>query len=69
MSSKLYLILVEFYTVDEPVSKNNLTMKLTGTILKLEYTHYSTDNEHLNDMMVIPLHTNATGMMIIYFML
>lgn len=45
-------------------------MRLTGTILKLEYTHYSADNKHLNDMMVIPLQTNATGMMImIYFML
>uniref|UniRef100_A0A3P8SVF2 Hepatic nuclear factor 4, beta n=1 Tax=Amphiprion percula TaxID=161767 RepID=A0A3P8SVF2_AMPPE len=35
-------------------------MKLTGTILKLEYTHYSTDREHLNNMMLIPLQTDTT---------
>ncbi|KAM9366989.1 hepatic nuclear factor 4, beta [Symphorus nematophorus] len=34
-------------------------MKLTGTILKLEYTHGSTDTEHLNNMLVIPLPTNT----------
>ncbi|XP_056242151.1 hepatic nuclear factor 4, beta isoform X1 [Seriola aureovittata] len=35
-------------------------MKLTGTILKLEYTHCSTDTEHLNNTIVIPLQTNTT---------
>ncbi|XP_070688252.1 hepatic nuclear factor 4, beta [Pempheris klunzingeri] len=35
-------------------------MKLTGTILKLEYTHGSTDTELLNNTMVIPLQTNTT---------
>ncbi|XP_070759038.1 hepatocyte nuclear factor 4-beta-like [Enoplosus armatus] len=35
-------------------------MKLTGTIFKLEYTHSSTDTEHLNNMMVIPLQANTT---------
>lgn len=39
-------------------------MKLNGTILKVEYTHGNADSEHLNNMMVIPLQTNATGMMI-----
>ncbi|XP_051236267.1 hepatic nuclear factor 4, beta [Dicentrarchus labrax] len=34
-------------------------MKLTGTILKLEYTRGSTDTEHLNNMMTIPLQTNT----------
>ncbi|XP_040897518.1 hepatic nuclear factor 4, beta [Toxotes jaculatrix] len=37
-------------------------MKLTGTIIKLEYTHCSTDNEHLNNMMVIPQHINPTDL-------
>ncbi|XP_026233322.1 hepatic nuclear factor 4, beta [Anabas testudineus] len=32
-------------------------MKLTGTVLKLEFSGCSTDTEHLNDMMVIPLQT------------
>ncbi|XP_073320115.1 hepatic nuclear factor 4, beta isoform X2 [Pagrus major] len=36
-------------------------MKLPGTVIKLEYTHGSTDAEQLNNMMVIPLQTNATG--------
>ncbi|XP_039994265.1 hepatic nuclear factor 4, beta isoform X2 [Xiphias gladius] len=35
-------------------------MKLTGTILKLEYAHCSTDTERLNNMMVMPLQTNTT---------
>ncbi|XP_047435791.1 hepatic nuclear factor 4, beta [Mugil cephalus] len=35
-------------------------MKLTGAILKLEYTDCSTDVEHLNDIMLIPLQTDAT---------
>ena len=39
-------------------------MKLPGTIIKLEYAHGSTDTEHLDIMMVMPLQTNPTGMMI-----
>ncbi|KAK2854043.1 hypothetical protein Q5P01_006704 [Channa striata] len=35
-------------------------MKLTGTVLKLEYSDCSTDTEHLNGMMVIPVQTNTT---------
>ncbi|GAA6232635.1 hepatocyte nuclear factor 4-beta-like [Lates japonicus] len=35
-------------------------MKLTGTNLKLEYTPCSTDTDHFNNMMVIPLQTNTT---------
>ncbi|TMS13341.1 hepatic nuclear factor 4, beta isoform X1 [Larimichthys crocea] len=37
-------------------------MKLNGTILKVEYTHGNADSEHLNNMMVIPLQTNATDL-------
>ncbi|KAM9408294.1 hepatic nuclear factor 4, beta [Pholidichthys leucotaenia] len=36
-------------------------MKLTGTILKLEYSHDSTDTEGLNNKMLIPLQRRATG--------
>ncbi|KAM8762097.1 hepatic nuclear factor 4, beta [Acanthopagrus schlegelii] len=36
-------------------------MKLPGTIIKLEYAHGSTDTEHLDIMMVMPLQTNTTG--------
>lgn len=39
-------------------------MKLPGTIIKLEYTLGSTDSEHLDNMMVIPLQINTAGMMI-----
>ncbi|XP_035770378.1 hepatic nuclear factor 4, beta isoform X1 [Neolamprologus brichardi] len=36
-------------------------MKLTGTILKLECTHGSTETKLLNNMMLVPLRANKTG--------
>lgn len=47
-------------------TKINPAMKLTGTTPNLEYTQYSAESEHLNNMMVIPLQTNATGTMKIH---
>ncbi|XP_047196140.1 hepatic nuclear factor 4, beta [Hippoglossus stenolepis] len=35
-------------------------MKLTGTVLKLEFPHCSTETEHLNNTTVTPLQTNTT---------
>lgn len=40
------------------------TMKFIGTILTLEHTQGSTDAKRLNNMIVIPLQTSTTGMMI-----
>ncbi|CAB1418984.1 unnamed protein product [Pleuronectes platessa] len=35
-------------------------MRLTGTVLKLEFTHRSTETEHSNNTTVTPLQTNTT---------
>ncbi|XP_069549468.1 hepatic nuclear factor 4, beta [Brachyistius frenatus] len=35
-------------------------MKMTGTILKVDYSHCSTDTEHLKNMMLIPRQTSTT---------